>query len=76
MKSKLRTTAAYWVYAAGGLLAALWVVPAINQLRFSYYPNGLQGGLIKVDRLTGRMEVCVLAGQYHTQVIRCLPGKP
>lgn len=71
MKSKLRTTAAYWVYAAGGLIAALWVAPAINQLRFSYYPNGLQGGLIKVDRLTGRMEVCVPRWQTPETPVVC-----
>ncbi|MBS9475503.1 hypothetical protein [Ancylobacter radicis] len=71
MISKLRITPIYWLCAFGGLIAFLWIAPAINQLRFSYYPNGLQGGLIKVDRLTGRMELCGLVGQAPDRRFMC-----
>lgn len=44
--------------AALGVALVLWVVPALAQLRYSYYESATLGGLIKVDRLTGRMEYC------------------
>lgn len=44
--------------AALGVALVLWVVPALAQLRYSYYESATLGGLIKVDRLTGRMEFC------------------
>ena len=73
MLASLRARPATWLLAITGGVVSLLALPSILQLRFSYYPNGLQGGLIKVDRLSGRMQECVPVGPYP-QTIVCGPA--
>ncbi|MDQ0511669.1 hypothetical protein QOZ99_002568 [Angulomicrobium amanitiforme] len=64
-----------WPYALLGVALVVWMLPALAQLRFSYYPS-TRSGLIKVDRLTGRMQMCNVVGPPRAEWIECAPGKP